>query len=225
MPNTWLKDEKNCFEVKNNNLWHEPILNPQRLLYNSSGNFSPRSGSFGYVRKIFKDGKLVKKAHAGIDIFAPIGETVYACMNGEVVSAKLRGSLTSGYGNTIIIKVDKNELDICKNNYQLEFSEDGEKEKGTSFGDSNNRYFLYAHLKTMTVKTGDKVNSGDVIGFSGKSGNASNINSASNRHLHFEILDKHDTSNYYQMKNRANAAFYVNFKEANKEKQKNNTDY
>lgn len=76
----------------------------------------------------------------------------------------------------------------------------------------------------MSVKTGDKVNVGDKIGTSGKSGNASNIESGSNRHLHFEILDKNDTSNYYQMKNRGNAAFYVNFISLDKEKQKNNKD-
>jgi len=224
-PNHFLNEDGAWFELSTLK-WHNPIKNPQRLLYNSNGTYSPKSGSFGYVRKVYKDGKLTKKAHAGVDIFAPVGETVYASLDGEVVSAKFRGSKTknTGYGNTIIIKVQKEALEMARNSYSLEYKKEGEKEKGPSFGDGKDRYLLYAHLDSMSVKVGDKVKSGDIIGKSGKTGNANTIESASNRHLHFEVLDANDTSSYYQMKNRENAAFYINFVTANKTTQKNNKD-
>lgn len=45
----------------------------------------------------------------------------------------------------------------------------------------------YAHLSDIKVKTGQKVRRGELIGFSGKSGNASA--SEINPHLHFEIRE------------------------------------
>ncbi|CEN35803.1 conserved hypothetical protein [Capnocytophaga cynodegmi] len=150
-------------------------------------------------------------------------------MDGEVVSAQYRGKTkTTGYGNTIIIKVAKEDLETCRNSYKLEFTNPfkngkGEVEKGKGFGDSDERYLLYAHLDTMLVKKGDKVTAGQQIATGGKTGNANNTHSNS-RHLHFEVLSSSSTGGYTELLNRENPAFYVNFVKANVDRQKNNKD-
>jgi len=131
----------------------------------------------------------------------------------------------SGYGNTIVIKVSKDDLDAARiDDYALPYSGDGEVEFGKDFGDSDDRYLLYAHLKTRSVEAGSKVIAGQQIGTGGNTGNALRVKKASNRHLHFEILDSLSRAGYYELRNRANAAFYVNFVDPDKEKQKNNKD-
>ncbi len=71
--------------------WHEPIKKPNRALYNSEGFNFPRSGVFGAVRK---NNFGTIKNHGGVDIFAPIGTPVYACLDGEIIRARDKG----GYG-------------------------------------------------------------------------------------------------------------------------------
>ena len=200
--------------------WHDPVENPERAWFNL-GFPSPRSGYFGATRK---NGT---KNHGGVDIFAPIGEPIYSCLDGEVVSAQYRGKTkTTGYGNTIIIKVNKEDLDACRNDYKLEFSNPfkngkGEVEKGKGFGDSDERYLLYAHLDTMLVKKGDKVIAGQQIATGGKTGLAEGL-PPNSRHLHFEVLSSSSTAGYSDLLNRENPAFYVNFVETDVNKQKNN---
>ncbi len=85
---------------------------------------------------------------------------------------------------------------------------------------------LYAHLDTMLVNKGDKVSAGDQIGTAGKTGNAIGTD-VKNRHLHFEVLSSSSTSGYYELENRENPAFYVNFIKCSKNdklKQYNNKD-
>lgn len=73
------------------------------------------------------------------------------------------------------------------------------------------------------VKKGDKVTAGQQIATGGKTGNANNVYSNS-RHLHFEVLSSNSTEGYKDLLNRENPAFYVNFVEADVDKQKNNKD-
>lgn len=222
IPNTWYYGENSWFTL-NGVQWHEPVENPERALYNSEGNLSERSGAFGGVR-IDTDGNV--KNHGGVDIFAPIGTTIYASMTGKVVRARDKG----GYGKNIIIRVKKELLALWKNDYQLEFTDPfgngkgGELEKGPVFDDNHPyRYLLYAHLDTMLVKKGDIITVGKEIGTGGKTGNAKKTD-VKNRHLHFEILCSTSTDGYYELTNRENPAFYVNFVEADDDRQKNNTD-
>lgn len=53
---------------------------------------------------------------------------------------------------------------------------------------NNGMYTLYAHMKynTVTVKTGDKVKKGQVIGYMGNTGHSFGA------HLHFEVRDKNN---------------------------------
>lgn len=50
-------------------------------------------------------------------------------------------------------------------------------------------YAAYAHLSSSTVKVGDSVKLGSVIGFTGNSGNASTMK-GKDQHLHFEVRDQ-----------------------------------
>ena len=48
---------------------------------------------------------------------------------------------------------------------------------------------LYAHLSKISVKKGDKLEKGDIIGLMGNSGRSTGI------HLHYEIMKKEDKIN------------------------------
>ena len=91
-----------------------------------------------------------KKFHAGLDIRAKHGNSVYAAFDGRVVEVK---KSSKGYGNTIKI-VHENGL-----------------------------VTLYAHLSAFSVKKGDVICKGKIIGEIGTTGNATGP------HLHFEIIE------------------------------------
>lgn len=91
-----------------------------------------------------------KKFHAGLDIRAKHGNSVYAAFDGKVIEVK---KSSKGYGNTIKILHD------------------------------NGLVTLYAHLSAFSVKKGDIICKGKIIGKIGASGNATGP------HLHFEIIE------------------------------------
>ena len=91
-----------------------------------------------------------KKFHAGLDIRAKHGNSVYAAFDGRVAEVK---KSSKGYGDTIKI-VHENGL-----------------------------VPLYAHLSAFSVKKGDVICKGNIIGEIGTSGNATGP------HLHFEIIE------------------------------------
>ncbi|MGU3373832.1 peptidoglycan DD-metalloendopeptidase family protein [Chryseobacterium sp. M5A1_1a] len=162
--------------------WHDPVDNPRRTKYNSSGNIKPVSGAYGDVR----DGYT--KYHSGLDLFALpfiqdefIGTPVYACLDGEIVESTPGNTA----GQTIRIKI-KNVKDLLdqekKVNYQLEFKK-GE-EKGIDIKENDDVYLIYMHLSKRLIHKGN-VTAGTLIGYSGVSGSiANNIPSP---HLHLEI--------------------------------------
>ena len=159
--------------------WHDPIKNPQLNKYTFSGNENPVNASFGFVRS----GSL----HSGIDIFALPGTPVYACMDGVVVAPKEIDNEGKGKaGKTIRIKVDNTD-DFIKRlsavNYPLQFKDRGE-EIGCKVKSADDIYLIYMHMSEYRVKKGDAVIKGDLIGFSGMTGNADGSRAP---HLHFEI--------------------------------------
>lgn len=115
------------------------------------------------VSQIFKAG-----IHNGIDIIGHNGlnngsgycDYLLAHSDGVVVGARndIPGFLKGSYGNYVKIKHD------------------------------NGMYTLYAHIKykTVTVKTGDRVTKGQVIGYMGNTGNSFGA------HLHFEVRNEKD---------------------------------
>jgi len=86
-----------------------------------------------------------------VDIISSCGSPIYASADGIVVDAKGTGKYNYGYGNLIKIQ-----------HY-------------------NGTMTVYGHLSTLSVKEGDKVYQGDLIGKMGDTGNAECC------HLHFEV--------------------------------------
>lgn len=86
-----------------------------------------------------------------VDIINPCGSPIYAAADGIVVEAKGTGAHNYGYGNLVKIQ-----------HY-------------------NGTTTLYAHLNELSIKEGDKVSQGDLIGRMGNSGNADGC------HLHFGV--------------------------------------
>lgn len=95
--------------------------------------------------------------HPGVDIVVPVGTPIYAIANGQVVKAQ---ELTTGYGKHIVI---------------------GHPNVPNPDGGKTNLYSSYSHLNEILVKDGDIVKKGDLIGYAGRTGNAT----AS--HLHFQV--------------------------------------
>lgn len=103
----------------------------------------------------YSDGKL----HRAIDLRAAVGTPVYAAEDGTVDWVQAwDGRSTSGnqsYGNLVRIR----HADYNGGKLQT----------------------LYAHLQRVTVKNGQAVREGEVIGYSGNTGNSTGP------HLHFEV--------------------------------------
>ncbi|MCC2589775.1 peptidoglycan DD-metalloendopeptidase family protein, partial [Chryseobacterium sp. MFBS3-17] len=195
-------------ESSDNSVWHDPIDYSQRTYYNSSGVHKEQNGAFGPVR-LYPDGK--QKNHQGLDIFADINTPCKACLNGTIVSYKNEGA--NGYGNVLVLEVEGNDLRNAKRNYSHEFLL--ESEKGDGFDINADKFYLrYAHLESA-VKTSGKVDVGDVICYSGDTGNAKGV---PNPHLHFEIAMK-PTGNGIGLTNRYNPAYFVRLKPIKKSEQ------
>ncbi|WP_294246114.1 M23 family metallopeptidase [uncultured Chryseobacterium sp.] len=195
-------------DVESNTKWHDPVDNPEIALFNFYGSYNPTGSSFGLVRN------AGTKNHQGLDIFAPKGTPVKACLDGKVV---LISENAGSFGKFIVIEVNKNDLDNAKIDYNLQYK--GEKEKGPLFGDTNKRFLRYGHLSEISVLNNQRVTAGMEIGKSGNSGNAAK-QSVKARHLHFEITDAETAGD--GLRNRQNPAFYVRLKTPDRKTQENN---
>lgn len=98
-------------------------------------------------------GRYKTPTHNGIDLKASLGTPIYAAEDGEVVAVGNQDlyCYKGAYGKYVVIR-----------HY-------------------NNLTTLYAHLSLQTVKKGDIVKRGDIIGYSGSSG------FATGPHLHFTV--------------------------------------
>lgn len=97
------------------------------------------------------------RAHQGWDLYAKVGTPVYAVSKGKIFHVGYHAD----YGNYITLSFTHNDVPY---------------------------YAFYAHLSKITkgVGNGALVNEGDLIGYTGRTGNASKIPIAES-HLHFEI--------------------------------------
>lgn len=105
--------------------------------------------------------------HLGDDYGAPEGTPVSAISSGEVVLAATGDN--AGFGNAVTVK--------------------------HALADGRTVYSLYAHLKEIEVKQGDKVVLGQPIGSVGRTG------TATGPHLHLAVKDKPDLGKGYSGSN------------------------
>lgn len=94
--------------------------------------------------------------HAGTDFPVPLNTPVYSSCDGEVVSVLTH---TGDYGKHIKIKAVVSGTIV---------------------------YIRYAHLNSFAVNVGDKVTSGQLIAYSGSTGNSTGP------HLHYEVRNSND---------------------------------
>lgn len=89
----------------------------------------------------------------GVKFYVPKGTAVYAAASGEVTGTG--SGWNGGYGNSVTVKCVKYDMFDMEN--------------------------IYAHMDEVLVKEGDKVNAGDLIGYSGSTGDTAYET------LHFEV--------------------------------------
>ncbi len=99
-------------------------------------------GCFGYVRKRNNNG-TPKHTHQGVDIGNTTGQPIVAALSGDVTHASEAWEAGfSGYGKHVVVKSDKYD----------------------------NKWTLYAHMDTVSVKVGDRVYKGQQLGTVGATG-------------------------------------------------------
>lgn len=101
-----------------------------------------------------KKGSWAAGYHTGIDYRAPVGTPIYATRRGKVVHSGYGASGNgAAYGNHVAVH---------------------------SMHRGRKREHSYNHLSKNVVKAGDRVKAGDLIGYSGETGNTFGA------HLHYE---------------------------------------
>ena len=114
--------------------------------------------SYNEVRGATSDGTLVR-AHDGVDIAVKLGTPVLAVFDGLVIdpARRWRPWLVSRYGNVVAIQSTETT--------------------------SSGYVAIAAHLSRLAVHPGDRVTRGEVVGWTGRTGNAA----GTEPHLHFEL--------------------------------------
>lgn len=103
---------------------------------------------FGQRPPVTRGGKVISSGfHGGVDIANAQNVPIYAASDGIVIFAGMNGSLTSGYGRTVMIDHGR---------------------------DNNGKQVvtLYAHMSSICVKNGQSVMVGEQIGIMGTTGSS-----------------------------------------------------
>ena len=161
----WFEDDGPCMDLERG------VVNPlKRMTVAATGSGSYVNGTYKALRGYYEDG--TPRYHWGIDLYAKVGTPVYSMYSGTVVridSDHPDRYEERSYGNVI---VTENEVK----------------------GYGRKVYLQYSHLqhgKPVAVNPrtgkpfakGDRVFAGDLIGYTGKSGNAYNDADVPNKHL------------------------------------------
>ena len=147
--------------------WHDPLA---ICTLRTAGLAGKTGAMFGWTRN------GGKKNHQGIDLAANPGTPIYAVADGIVYSKKSPSS-SYAYGNTLVLEVGINDLPEPQ---AAEFRRINPNARTIGF--------FYAHLSELPDTPKQIVKSGDVIGKTGSSGNASKMTSiVLGAHLHFEV--------------------------------------
>lgn len=118
----------------------------------------PIVSSFG--RRLHPTNKTMK-FHKGIDIKAPIGTTIVATSDGEVVDVKIN---ESGYGKHVIIKHDKSYKTLYAHLSKIDVAKGDKVEQGQKIGEvGNSGASISPHLHYEVIKEGEKVNPEEYI--------------------------------------------------------------
>lgn len=145
----------------------------------------------GYITQGLGQSKFAT-GHLGEDYSMPFGANVYSIADGEIFKvAKWKecpSSLSHGWGGVVIIKHE------IPKNINKKFDTKNAILKGSpATSNPKMAYSVYAHLKNIKIKEGQKIKKGTKVG---KIGKVCYYNSALKRdstygaHLHFEIKDK-----------------------------------
>ncbi|WP_308461082.1 M23 family metallopeptidase [Yersinia kristensenii] len=129
---------------------------------------SARSAIFGSSVRI--GANRAPRAHQRVDIAAEPGTPIYAVADGRVAFITNRGD-----GQQLFIVVQVDDLPLSKKSLCHNLRE---------------VYFFYAHLSEVSLNLSlhSPINSGDCIGKTGSTGNASRMNTiVRGAHLHFEV--------------------------------------
>lgn len=182
-------------EVKYSKDWCDPLDKMEICLFSQGGHYKPWNATFGARQ----DG------HKGVDLFADIGTSVYACLNGKVYY--LEGS---SEGALMLEVTEPEEIAIFMNRYkEYECIYNGREEgavkevnKGINFSMNPTKIvFRYLHLRKR-FKQGEYVKKGDIIGESGDEGK--NAKNTKGPHVHFEIIDNSINYDIYSLQNLSN---------------------
>lgn len=129
--------------------------------YSYSDNFLvSRVGTpYWYNHVLATSGGKLRRAHDGVDIYIPIGTPVLSPFDGVVIDPSTRWKpwLAARYGIVAVI--------------------------ASSEPTSRGYVAILAHLSRINVRPGDRVQRGEVLGRTGRTGNAE----ATRPHLHFEL--------------------------------------
>lgn len=217
LKNTFKYDKKVCKEVEedfpvNNTGWHDPLDVMQICAYSFKGIFDPYNATFHYRSKT--------RPHQGVDLFATPNTPVYACLDGRIAFAGVQRD----YGNVIILAIEEpSQVEMFKkrrkDDFKSFYTNSGKLElmDGPKFDiEADVFYLAYAHLSGFNVIKGDFVKSGDVIGFSGETGNAKGTKGP---HVHFEVRSKLSSGG---INNRCNPALYFDYEQYDKDKKNAN---
>jgi murein DD-endopeptidase MepM/ murein hydrolase activator NlpD len=132
-----------------------------RMKLRTKGLASSYGASYGYVRHWTAAAHAYTQFHQGWDLEAPNGTPCYAIADGVITHVGHHRQ----FGRNVV----------------LQFSRSGQ----TGVCPVDPLWAFYAHLSSVAVWEGETVGVGQLIGFTGHTGNAS----ASAPHLHFEIRD------------------------------------
>ncbi len=151
------KDGKTCDELKGSNYCGvNPVTGNPGIRDDQPGSNGLRAGGFGNIRPGNNGrGGFQERSgqrHSGVDIVAPVGTKIVASMSGKVIRVvnkytvstieSVRSNQNGGYGNAVTIEY------------------------------KNGLYGYYAHLTSVSVEEQTDIIQGDVVGTSGRTGNA-----------------------------------------------------
>ncbi|MFG4004827.1 M23 family metallopeptidase [Flavobacterium aquidurense] len=138
------------------NIWKKPLDRMELRGWYKSG-WSPNESDY-----LLKTTKRNKGKHLGLDLYAPIGTPVYACIDGMALI------LSPAYSETFGLHV------------RIE-----------GYYNEKKYNFFYAHLSEIKVKNFQKVKAGTLIGYTGQTGEAEGQPARFN-HLHFEVRNSRE---------------------------------